>query len=166
MPVFYFVAFSNPGFDRWLHPLTFLETPSFFKKDMIPQAQSVLCPIREGRICSLWKKHSSGVEDHWKNKLEQSQIRGWRGVSAAVCRAEARAKRSVCSQTPVWLVRWLVPLSHLSAATCSRQSIVLLLRAHPRHSARTGGRLAIAPGPKPSGRSRAVRAKSAGHREF
>ena len=42
------------------------------------------------------KKHSCGEEDPWENQLQKHQIRGWRGVSAAVLQGKGSRTMSVC----------------------------------------------------------------------
>ena len=57
---------------------------------------------REREYRCLWKKHSSGEECIWEDRLSEGIIRGWRAVLRLYCRARARLKGvRLFSQTPV-----------------------------------------------------------------
>ena len=47
------------------------------------------------------KKHSSGENNMWEDKLSECQIRGWIAVSAAAFQGQGSHKRNDFSQTPV-----------------------------------------------------------------
>ena len=59
------------------------------------------------------RKHSSGEENRWKDRLSERQIRGWRAVSAAGLHGQGSCKRNVVLFTdtgvrdPRFMSMWL-----------------------------------------------------------
>ena len=68
-------------------------------------AVTCLQTLTHSSICIviLVSVHSSGEENMWEDKLSEYQIRGWRAVFPIGSHGEASHKRSVFSETPVFV---------------------------------------------------------------
>ena len=75
----------------------------------------------------LRKKHTSGDEDVWEDKLSGHRIRGWRAVSAAGLQGKGLPERSVFSQTPAAiLLSSRLPCHYVVVSAWAEASLAIL----------------------------------------